>query len=455
MEKIFGNRGFRLFLPFIDLLIIYGANVLCFYFFKDYLDNFTANWNSFNAIKWYIFISYLIIAHVLELDRPKDFSFFGVGYTVSLVIFILFCTTMALSFLAREFAYPRSILIAGSLIEIFVLSLWHVFTNRMFRRVYKLKSVLIVGYDKSRSFAHKLLEGGSMWSGVKCICKPTNPMLFTYIRQYDVTFLTEDIDEDTKQDIVEFCVRENRRVLYEPKNPEILLFNAHLVQVDDSPVLDVKDLGITAEGESLKRILDVVVSIVGVIVFFIPFIIVYLLLKLGGGSALFTQKRVTRGGKVFKIFKFRTMVENAEAKSGPVLAQDTDSRVTRFGHILRATRLDEIPQIFNVLKGDMSIVGPRPERPFFVEQFCKEIPEYNLRHRVKAGLTGMAQVQGRYNSEAYTKLKYDLLYINGYSIALDIKIITQTLNILLRKSSTQGLKTAEDLDKQIDKLYKD
>ncbi len=146
------------------------------------------------------------------------------------------------------------------------------------------------------------------------------------------------------------------------------------------------------------------------------------------------------------------MVENAEAVSGPVLAQDVDCRITKLGHFLRATRLDEIPQIYNILIGDMSIVGPRPERPFFVEQFCTEMPEYNLRHRVKAGLTGLAQVQGKYNTSVRDKLKYDLLYINGYSYALDIKLIMQTLNILLRKSSTEGLKSVSDIEKEVEEL---
>lgn len=146
------------------------------------------------------------------------------------------------------------------------------------------------------------------------------------------------------------------------------------------------------------------------------------------------------------------MIENAEAISGPVLAQDVDNRITKIGHILRATRLDEIPQIFNILIGDMSIVGPRPERPFFVDQFSKEMPEYNLRHRVKAGLTGLAQVQGKYNTSVQDKLKYDLLYINGYSLALDIKLIMQTMNILLRKSSTEGLKTVTELEEEIENL---
>ena len=188
------------------------------------------------------------------------------------------------------------------------------------------------------------------------------------------------------------------------------------------------------------------------VIFFIPFVFVYLALKIGGGTAFYVQERITRDNKVFKIYKFRTMVENAEAISGPVLAQEVDKRITRLGHILRATRLDEIPQIFNILIGDMSIVGPRPERPFFVEQFCEEMPEYNLRHRVKAGLTGLAQVQGKYNTSVRDKLKYDLLYINGYSLALDIKLIMQTLNILLRSNSTEGVKSVEELGDEIERL---
>lgn len=146
------------------------------------------------------------------------------------------------------------------------------------------------------------------------------------------------------------------------------------------------------------------------------------------------------------------MIENAEAVSGPVLAQESDKRITKLGHILRATRLDELPQIYNILIGDMSIVGPRPERPFFVEQFCKEIPEYNLRHRVKAGLTGLAQVQGKYNTSVQDKLKYDLLYINGYSFAMDVKLIMQTLTVLLKKSSTEGIKEAIENEELINRL---
>lgn len=455
MDKIFGYKGIRLIIPLVDWAIIYFSVIICFYFSKDYLDNFKENYEAFNYMLPYILISYLIIAHIFEFDKPKDFSVFGISYTAALVIFTLFCATMAISYLTRQFAYPRSILIISSLIQIIALSGWHLLTNRMYRRINEKKTILVVGFEKSKELALKLLESDSMWSRIKYICKPTNPNIFTFIANCDITFLSEDIDENTKQDIVRFCVNNNYSVMYEPKNPEILLFNARFMQANDTPLLDVKELNIQPGSESVKRFMDVCIAGIGAIALSIPFVITYLSLKIGGGSAFYTQERVTRGGKTFKIYKFRTMIENAEAKSGPVLAQNTDNRITKMGHIMRATRLDEIPQIFNVLKGDMSIVGPRPERPFFVDQFCKDIPEYNLRHRVKAGLTGLAQVQGKYNTTVKDKLKYDLLYINGYSLALDIKLIMQTLNILLRKSSTEGLKDDRDLEQEIKSLIKD
>ncbi len=193
-------------------------------------------------------------------------------------------------------------------------------------------------------------------------------------------------------------------------------------------------------------------TLIAIVIFAIPALLVALSLKIGGGSVLYRQERVTRNGKVFFIYKFRTMIENAEAASGPVLAQDADKRITKLGNFLRTTRLDEVPQLYNILIGDMSIVGPRPERPYFVERFSKEIPEYNLRHKVKAGLTGLAQVQGKYNTSVKDKLKYDLLYINGYSLALDIKLMMQTLTILLKKSSTEGLKDWNNYDELIESL---
>jgi exopolysaccharide biosynthesis polyprenyl glycosylphosphotransferase len=359
---------------------------------------------------------------------------------------------MAISFLAREFAFPRSILLIASAAQIISITLWHLFANRMYFRLHKGRSVLVIGHGKSQPLAYKLLESRGMWSNLKHVCSPDHPDVYNYINECDVTFLTEDISEEQKQRLILYCIEGNRTILYQPKNSDILQFNANFFQIDDSPVLDVRELYLGQSNELLKRITDVFLGSLALIIFAIPFLITYLILKLGGGSAFYVQERVTRNNKLFKIYKFRTMVENAEALSGPVLAQETDKRITKMGRILRATRLDEVPQIYNILIGDMSIVGPRPERPFFVEQFNEEIPEYNLRHRVKAGLTGLAQVQGKYNTSVRDKLKYDLLYINGYSYALDIKLIMQTLNILLRMSSTEGVKTVTELEKEVEDI---
>lgn len=455
MDRLFNHRIFGAIVIIVDLILVYASILLAFFILRHSLAAFTDNYYAFLQVSPYIGIGYLILANIFELDKPKDYSFWGIGYSVALTILVLFSITMAISFLMREFAYPRSILIISSIIQVTTITVWHWLTNIMYRRSNRDKSILIIGNDNAKTLAYKLIESNNMWSSIKHICKPLNPKIKEYIDSCDLTFLTQDIDENTKQEIVKYCVEQNKQVLYEPRNAEILLFNADITQVDDTPLLSVRPLGLQAGSESTKRIIDVCVALMGLVVFIIPSIIVYFCLKISGGTAFFVQERVTQGGRIFKIYKFRTMIENAEAQSGPMLAQNDDARITRFGRFLRATRLDEAPQIFNILKGDMSIVGPRPERPFFVEQFKKEIPEYDLRHRVKAGLTGLAQIQGKYNTSVIDKLKYDLLYINGYSLALDIKLIMQTLNILLRKSSTEGIKAPKDIHNQIENLYRD
>lgn len=454
LEKIFGYGGSRIVILLIDLLFIYASIILSYFLFKDDLNNFTANYYAFWSISPYIGVVYLLLSHAFELDKPKDFTFLGVSYRVFLTILILLFSTMAISFLAREFAYPRSILLTSSAFQFLSITFWHLFTNKIYFRANKKKTILVIGYKKSQELAYKLLESRGMWSNIQYVTAPDHPQVYDYIDECDITFLTDDISEEQKDKLILYCIEKDYIILYQPKNSDILHFNSSFLQIDDSPVVDVRDVGISRSSESIKRIMDVVLCSIAFVILIIPFTFIYLALKISGGSAFYVQERVTRDNKTFKMYKFRTMVENAEAASGPVLAQDADKRITKFGRILRTTRLDEVPQIYNILIGEMSIVGPRPERPFFVKQFSEEIPEYNLRHRVKAGLTGLAQVQGKYNTTVKDKLKYDLLYINGYSLFLDVKIIMQTLNILLRKSSTEGVKSVTELEEEIEKLTK-
>ena len=210
--------------------------------------------------------------------------------------------------------------------------------------------------------------------------------------------------------------------------------------VDDIPMQRVTRMLLTAEQRVLKRILDIAVAVTALIILSPVMLITAVMIKLDSkGPVLYSQERVGLYGKTFFVHKFRSMKQDAEAKCGPVLAAEGDPRITKFGRFMRATRLDELPQLFNVLKGEMSIVGPRPERPLFVKQFIAQKPEYDYRHNVKPGITGLAQIAGKYNTSAYDKLIYDLLYIQDVSVKTDLMIMLQTFKVLLTKSSTEGV----------------
>ena len=190
----------------------------------------------------------------------------------------------------------------------------------------------------------------------------------------------------------------------------------------------------------MKRIIDIVGSLIGIVITIPIFLIVGICIKMtDGGPVIYQQTRLTKNGKKFQIYKFRTMVQNAEADGKARLASEGDPRILPIGRVLRATRLDELPQIYNILKGDMSIVGPRPERPELAEEIEEEIPEFCYRLKMKAGLTGYAQVYGKYNTTSYDKLKLDLTYIRNYSLLLDLKLMLMTPKIMMLKESTEGV----------------
>ena len=174
-----------------------------------------------------------------------------------------------------------------------------------------------------------------------------------------------------------------------------------------------------------------------------------------GGPVFYKQDRLTRGGREFKILKFRSMIVDAEKYAGAVLASGDDPRITKVGKVIRATRLDELPQLLNILKGDMSIVGPRPERKCLADEITKEVPEFPYRLKVRGGLTGYAQIFGKYNTSAYDKLRLDLIYIENYSLLLDIKLIILTLRIIFSKESTEGIDKAREIQEKSRKLLEE
>jgi exopolysaccharide biosynthesis polyprenyl glycosylphosphotransferase len=214
--------------------------------------------------------------------------------------------------------------------------------------------------------------------------------------------------------------------------PDLLQFialRARLENLDGVPIISLNDVPLRGFNSLLKRLIDIATSSIALFALSMPFaIIAFLIRRTSPGGVFYTQERMGLDGKAFHVLKFRSMYEGAEDDTGPIWARDNDPRCTRIGRWLRRFDLDELPQLWNVLRGDMSIVGPRPERPYFVQQFKHRFPQYMLRHKVKAGITGWAQVNGwRGNTSLEKRIEYDLYYIENWSVSLDLKIMWLTL----------------------------
>ena len=220
----------------------------------------------------------------------------------------------------------------------------------------------------------------------------------------------------------------------------------------DTPLLLCRNSGLNAEQAAIKRFMDIILSLIALVVLSPFMLITAAAIKLyDHGPVFYTQDRLTVGGRIFKVYKFRSMIVDAEKNSGARLASQNDNRITPVGRIIRKIRFDELPQLINILKGDMSIVGPRPERPELAAISEESMPEFSYRLKVKAGLTGYAQVMGKYNTTPYDKLKLDLAYIENYSLMLDIKLILMTVKILFVPESTEGVKEVKTVNAEKEK----
>lgn len=250
-----------------------------------------------------------------------------------------------------------------------------------------------------------------------------------------------DIKPGLRSRILKYCFDNNIRAYLTPKIADIFIRSADNITLFDTPLLLCRNRGLRFEQRFIKRCVDLLISSIMLILASPIMLITAMCIKLyDGGPAFFKQKRSTIDGKVFEIYKFRSMIVDAEKDGKARLASENDSRITPVGKIIRSYRLDELPQLINIFKGDMSVVGPRPERPEIIEKYIREMPEFKYRLKVKAGLTGYAQVMGKYNTTAYDKLKMDLMYIENYSLFMDIKLILLTAKIMFSKESTEGVK---------------
>lgn len=397
---------------------------------------------------------------LFSLER-KRYAEILLGLAVAL--FNLLIIMMALSFFVREFSYSRGVLFLTVIFQFVFIACWNYIFWRIERSLHaELRKVLLVGNEEECTRVLNRLKMQPQFNlEVKYICTERDQRHWENVmEEIDLAIVCSDLGLKAKADIVHYCNMHQKQVLLIPDIYELFCSGAELDKIDDIPLFRPLPLVPSLEQRSLKRMLDIVLSGAALLLIWPLMLAAALAIKIfDPGPVLYSQIRAGRHEREFKVYKFRTMRVDAEKHSGPVLAAENDPRITKFGAFMRATRLDELPQIWNVLIGDMSIVGPRPERPFFVEQFKAEIPEYVYRHNVKPGITGLAQVFGKYNTTPYDKLVYDLMYIQKCNILFDLVIIVQTVKVLVTKSATEGVganKKSVDLEEyRIRNIYGD
>jgi exopolysaccharide biosynthesis polyprenyl glycosylphosphotransferase len=355
---------------------------------------------------------------------------------------VLYATVwMALCGWEPQWAVARRVLLLATLLQWLALIALRTLLRALVRGARRCEAAVLVASDLHRAAALRLKFAGeaSAWIEIDAILSAED---FLSLPPATVLWQTVLVEQRTrlKNEIVHRAASLGKSVLLVPDVAELWTVGAHLLSVDDQLLFRLSPPHLPPALRALKRLSDGA-SAVFLLVLTAPVLLAAALaVRLGSrGPVFYAQTRVGANGRLFTLYKLRTMIVNAEASTGPVLAERGDGRVTAVGRLLRATRLDELPQLANVLLGSMSLVGPRPERPHFVEQFSARIPGYELRHAVKPGLTGLAQVSGGYATSAEHKLRFDLVYIYNYSLWLDLEIVFRTLLTLLHPARAEGI----------------
>ena len=350
--------------------------------------------------------------------------------------------------------FPTTVLLISWLANLMLISGWRIILVR-FRKVAP-RRVLVVGkgegaesilqdIKRQPKLGYELVgvisdeDEKSPDSGVKHFRSMRNIRRIVATSKIDeiiISFPPESRKEMV--DVISHCQGMGVRFKIVPELYELFLSETDGEDVNGLPLVEVMAPPIYGANAVIKRLIDILVSSVALLLFLPLIIVIIILIRMESkGPVLFEQERVGEDGRIFLLYKFRSMAKDAEKYTGPVMAKSDDKRITKLGRILRKTRFDEIPQLVNVLKGDMSLVGPRPERPFFVERFKREIPGYVQRLQVRPGVTGLAQVHSTYDISPRSKLRYDLLYVRKHSLFLDLEIILRTIWVILRRKGAK------------------
>lgn len=409
----------------------------------------------------------VILAYVLILSTlSKLYGAFNIGvyriheiiYSFSLaIVFTNIVMYMILSLIARHMvAVPP--LIAGTVYQILVVAICALCANTIYFKLYPARRVVAVFGDDITGF-QLIKKMGFLPERFRIECginaeRTDMEQIKHQIDKYEAVVIC-GIDKNMQKKIISYCYAQEKRTYLLPDITDIIINNSYSIQISDSPVIVSRNRGLTLDQRVIKRIFDIFVSSIGLIIASPFMLICAIAIKLDdGGPIFFKQNRITQNGRIFNILKFRSMIVDAD-KDGGKKAENNDSRITRVGKIIRACRVDELPQLINVLLGDMSMVGPRPERIENVYEYSQKFPEFELRHRVKAGLTGFAQLYGKYNTTPEDKLYMDLMYIETYSLLTDLKLMILTIKVLFMKESTEGFDASANKNVRASKSLKE
>ncbi|MBQ7990263.1 MAG: sugar transferase [Oscillospiraceae bacterium] len=395
----------------------------------------------------------LFVYLVLILLFSRTYNSFRIGsqskasviYSQGLsVLFTNGVTYIQIALLQRSVPTPVPLLCAAG-VQIICAVIWTFAANALHEKLFPARRMaMIYGSRQAVSVVKKMARHDDRF----LVCKAVNvsegtDAVLEAVREYDAVIIC-DVPGQMKNDIIKACYDSHKRVYIVPKITDIIIRGGEEMHLLDTPLVVCKNDDLPLEALFVKRICDVLMSAVALVIASPFMLITAVCVKAyDKGPVFYTQERLTKDGRVFRLYKFRSMIVDAE-QSGATLAAENDSRITPVGRVIRRLRIDELPQLINIIKGDMSIVGPRPERPELAEKNEKIMPEFSYRLRVKAGLTGYAQVMGKYNTTPYDKLRLDLIYIENYSLLLDLKLILMTVKILFIPESTEGVKEEPD-----------
>ena len=392
----------------------------------------------------------ILVYVLLTFAMSKVYGAFKIGYLRTTDI--LFSQTLSMLFV-NVVVYLQTCMLSLRLVSVWpmliltvvdfiIIVIWTFLTKYVYAKLYPPRKMLLVYCDRDpdglvkkmnkRKDRYNICGSVHIDKGMEYIADLIEDEDFEAV-------LLCDIPGDIRNDLIKYCFARSIRVYLTPKISDVIIEGGDNMHLFDTPLILMRNRGFSIEHKVVKRIMDIIVSLIVLVIFSPILLIVAIAIKLtDGGTIFYKQERLTYNEKVFMLYKFRSMRMDSE-KNGARLSFKHDDRVTPIGKIIRKIHVDELPQLINILKGEMSFVGPRPERPEIAEQYYKEIPEFRYRLKVKAGLTGYAQIYGKYNTTPYDKLKLDMYYIEHCTVLMDLRLILMTVKILFQKDSTEGV----------------